>query len=310
VSGERTFSFTIPLAEGANEIRAVAFNRENSMESVPAVLSVHSKMVLSRPDLYALIVGIDEYRNKAISLKYAVSDAGAFAAGLKKAATPLFGKTDIQLLSTPETTTKEAIIKAFESLRSRIKPNDLFVFYDASHGVVDVVEEEEQYFLLTSNVLLLSSRHIGEDALGQKELARLIGGIPAQKKVVFLDTCNAGKGGREIQIALLQQTRGLTESTAIKVLQRSIGSAVFSASSDTQSALEGYQGHGLFTYFLLEGLRGKADLKNEGFVTVRGLADYVEEQVITVSEQQFKRQQAPTIQTSANFPIGKVLVEK
>ncbi|MEK6699665.1 MAG: caspase family protein [Nitrospirota bacterium] len=305
-ANEKLLSFTIPLIEGQNEIRAVAFNKENSMESNPAKISVISKALLRKPDLYALVIGINEYKNKSISLTYAVPDAAAFAETLKKTAAPLFEKTDIRILTTPDATTKEAITKAFEELRLKIKPNDLFVFYDASHGVVDVVNNEEQYFLLTSNVLLLSSRHIGEDAMGQKDLAKLIGNIPAQKKVVILDTCNAGKGGKELQIALLQQTRGLTESTAVKLLQRAIGSAVFSASSDTQQALEGYKGHGLFTYVLMEGLRGKADIKKDGFITVLGLADYVEEQVTKLSEEVFKRQQTPTIQTGANFPIGKV----
>ena len=303
---ETMLTFIVPLLDGNNEIRAVAFNQENSMESNPAKISVISKALLRKPDLYALVIGINEYKNKSISLTYAVPDAAAFAETLKKTAAPLFEKTDIQTLTTPEATTKEAITKAFEELRLKIKPNDLFVFYDASHGVVDVVNNEEQYFLLTSNVLLLSSRHIGEDAMGQKDLAKLIGNIPAQKKIVILDTCNAGKGGKELQIALLQQTRGLTESTAVKLLQRAIGSAVFSASSDTQQALEGYKGHGLFTYVLMEGLRGKADIKKDGFITVLGLADYVEEQVTKLSEEVFKRQQTPTIQTGANFPIGKV----
>ncbi|OGW43713.1 MAG: hypothetical protein A2X57_06355 [Nitrospirae bacterium GWD2_57_8] len=303
---ETMLTFIVPLLDGNNEIRAVAFNKENSMESNPALISVISKALLRKPDLYALVIGINEYKNKSISLTYAVPDALAFAETLKRAAAPLFDKTDIQTLTTPEATTKEAVTKAFEELRLKIKPNDLFVFYDASHGVVDVVNDEEQYFLLTSNVLLLSSRHIGEDAMGQKDLAKLIGNIPAQKKIVILDTCNAGKGGKELQIALLQQTRGLTESTAVKLLQRAIGSAVFSASSDTQQALEGYKGHGLFTYVLMEGLRGKADIKKDGFITVLGLADYVEEQVTKLSEEVFKRQQTPTIQTGANFPIGKV----
>ncbi len=106
-------------------------------------------------------------------------------------------------------------------------------------------------------------------------------------------------------MALLQQTRGLTDATAVKVLQRAIGSAVFASSSDTQQALEGYRGHGLFTYVLLEGLKDKADLKKDGFITVLGLADYVEEEVLSLSESVFKRQQTPTIQTGANFPIGK-----
>jgi len=302
---EKNLSFTIPLIDGQNEIRVIAFNKENSMESTPAVLSVISRAILQKPNLYGLVVGINQYRNKSISLTYAVADAMAFAETLKKTAAPLFGKTEVRVLTTPEATTKEAMIKAFEELAMKIKPNDLFVFYDASHGLVDVVDDEEQYFLLTSNVLLLSSRHMTE-AISHKELAKLIGNIPAQKKIVILDTCNAGKGGKEIQVALLKQTRGLTDATAVKLLQRAIGSAVFSASSDTQLALEGYNGHGLFTYVLLEGLQGKADIKKDGYITVLGLADYVEEQVTKLSEEIFKRQQTPTIQTGANFPIGKV----
>jgi uncharacterized caspase-like protein len=303
---EKMLSFTIPLIKGQNQIKAVAFNHEGSMESNPALVSIVSNAVLQKPSLYALVIGINTYKNQSIALTYAVPDAIAFGKTLQTSASPLFEKTDIQVLTTPEATTKEAITKALEALRMKVKPNDLFVFYDASHGIVDVVDEEEQYFLLTSNVLLLSSRHIGKDAMSQKELAKLIGNIPAQKKLIILDTCNAGKGGKEIQIALLQQTRGLNESTAVKLLQRAIGSAVFSASSDTQQALEGYKGHGLFTYVLIEGLQGKADIKKEGFITIYGLADYVDEHVIKLSEAIFKRQQTPTIQTGVNFPIGRI----
>lgn len=306
-ANERILSFTIPLIKGQNEIRAVAFNGENSMESNPALISVISRAVMQKPDLYALVIGINTYSNKSISLTYAVPDAIAFAGTLQKIASPLFEKADIRTLITPAATTKEAITKAFEEVRQMVKPNDLFIFYNASHGMVDVVNGEEQYFLLTSNVRLLSSRHISEDALSHKDLVSLIGSIPAQKKLVILDTCNAGKGGKEIQIALLQQTRGLTDATAVKLLQRAVGSSVFSASADTQQALEGYKGHGLFTYVLLEGLQGKADFKKDGFITVKGLALHTEERVMTLSEEVFKRQQNPMIETGVNdFPIGRV----
>jgi len=306
-ANEKILSFTIPLIKGQNEIRVVAFNGENSMESNPALISVMSRAVMRKPDLYALVIGINTYRNQSISLTYAVPDALAFAGTLKKVASPLFEKVDVRTLTTPAATTKEAITKTFEEIRQKVRPNDLFIFYNASHGMVDVVNGEEQYFLLTSNVRLLSSRHIGKDALSHKDLVSLIGSIPAQKKLVILDTCNAGKGGKEIQIALLQQTRGLTDATAVKLLQRAVGSSVFSASSDTQQALEGYKGHGLFTYVLLEGLQGAADFKKDGFITVKGLALHTEERVMTLSEEVFKRQQNPMIETGANdFPIGKV----
>lgn len=304
---EKTLSFTVPLIAGPNEIRAVAGNRDNSMESNPAIAIVTSNAAARKADLYALVIGINTYRNTSISLTYAVPDAIAFAETLQKAAAPLFGKTDVRALTRPEATTKEAITTAFEEMRKIVRPNDLFVFYDASHGLVDVVNGEEQYFLLTSNVRLLSSHRLAEDALSQKELAALIGSIPAQKKVVILDTCNAGKGGKEIQLALLSQTRGLTDATAVKLLHRAVGSSVFSASSDSQQALEGYKGHGLFTYVLIEGLQGKADFKKDGFITVKGLALHTEERVMTLSEEVFKRQQNPMIETGVNdFPIGKV----
>lgn len=307
LANEKILSFTIPLVKGQNEIRAVAFNGENSMESNPALISIISRAVMQKPNLYALVVGINTYKNQSISLTYAVPDAVAFAGTLQKVATPLFDKADIRTLTTPAATTKEAITRAFEEVRQLVRPNDLFIFYNASHGTVDVVNGEEQYFLLTSNVRLLSSQHISKDALSHKDLVQLIGSIPAQKKLVILDTCNAGKGGKEIQIALLQQTRGLTDATAVKLLQRSVGSSVFSASADTQQALEGYKGHGLFTYVLMEGLLGKADFKKDGFITVKGLALHTEERVMTLSEEVFKRQQNPMIETGANdFPIGKI----
>jgi hypothetical protein len=109
------------------------------------------------------------------------------------------------------------------------------------------------------------------------------------------------------EMKALQQTRGLTDATAVKLMQRAVGSSVFSASADTQQALAGYKGHGLFTYVLPEGLQAKADFRKGGFITVKGLALHTEERVTTLSEEVFKRRQNPLIETGAyDFPIGKV----
>jgi len=302
---KKVFSFDIPLNFGQNEITVIAFNKDGSMESRPAKINVISKLTLQKPNLHAIVIGINEYKNKSISLKYAVSDAQIFSESLKYSTKPLFENIYVKLLTTLEETSKEKIKDAFKEVSKTVKPNDLFVFYDASHGLIDIVDDKEQYYLITSNVLLLSSRRINKDALSQTELIRLVGSIPAQKKLIILDTCHAGKGGKEITLALLAGTRGLTESTAIKLLQRAVGSNVFSASSDTQAALEGYQGHGLFTYALVKGLTGAADIDGDGFIKIYELADYVEEQVVILSEEKFKRQQTPIIQTGANFPLGK-----
>ncbi|HEY5521969.1 MAG TPA: ankyrin repeat domain-containing protein, partial [Desulfuromonadaceae bacterium] len=61
------------------------------------------------------------------------------------------------------------------------------------------------------------------------------------------------------------------------------------------------------TALILAAKRGKADFKKDGFITVKGLALHTEERVMTLSEEVFKRQQNPMIETGANdFPIGRV----
>jgi hypothetical protein len=304
--GTEFFRFDILLAEGRNDLKVMASNRDSSMISRPSEVTVTANMVAEKPNLHAIVVGINHYQNKSITLKYAVTDAKAFASVIKEKGSTLFNQVNVRLLTTPSETTREAIIQAFEKVRENVKPNDLFIFFNASHGIIVEIDKEDQYYLLTSNILHLSSDRIAGSALNQQELAQLIGSVPAQKKLIFLDTCHAGKVGKTIKLALLEQRRGLNESTAVKILYKSVGSSVFSASSDKEFSFEGYQGHGLFTYVLLEGLRGKADIKKEGFVTVNGLKYYMEDEIVTLSEKFFKRQQTPVIEAGSNrVKLGK-----
>jgi hypothetical protein len=86
-----------------------------------------------------------------------------------------------------------------------------------------------------------------------------------------------------------------------------MGTTVLAASPSTQQALEGYEGHGLFTYVVAEGLSGKGDVDKNGFVTTLGLAHYVGNQVPDLAEQKFKRAQYPTVETNGQeFPLAKV----
>lgn len=105
-------------------------------------------------------------------------------------------------------------------------------------------------------------------------MKELVANIPSTKKLIVIDTCNAGQLGQAMQTALL--TRGMSEDTAMKVLSRAVGSTILSASTSVQEALEGYQGHGLFTWALVQGLQGKADKGKTGYVRTTDLAAYVE----------------------------------
>lgn len=297
--GMRTFD--LPLVPGRNVISAVAFNGDNSMQADAATIEVNAVFTAAaRPSLHALVIGIDTFKNPKLKLEYPAADAALFAETLRAAATGLFGEVRVRTLTGAEATTNEAILKAVESYQA-VRPEDLFVFYIASHGAV----EEGEYFLITSNVGSLRTERLRTDALSQHRLKEAIANIPATKKLIVIDTCNAGALGEAIQTAML--TRGMSEDTALKILGRAVGSTILAASTSLQEALEGYRGHGLFTYVLVEGLKGKADKDKTGFIKTTQLADYVDDQVPLLAEQVFRRAQYPTISISGQvFPIGRV----
>ena len=294
-------TYKLKFVSGLNSIRAVAFNADNTMQSTDAIQEITASFKsIGRPSLYALVIGINEYKNPKLQLKYAVADATLFADTLKKSAASLFEKVEVKTLASREETTRENIVKELKA-RQSLNPDDLFVLYVASHGTVD----DGEYFLITSNVGSTRTERLKTDAIGQSVFKELIGNIPATKKMIIIDTCNAGALGEAIQMATL--TRGMSEDTAMKILGRAVGSTILSASTSMQEALEGYKGHGLFTYVLTEGLKGKADKGKTGYVKTTELADYVDSEVPALAEKIFKKAQYPTISISGQaFPIGRV----
>lgn len=291
----------IKLVPGQNEIAVIAYNRDGSMHSNAATVRVTAAFAPRRkPELHALIVGIDAFRNPSLTLKYSVADAKAVAETLRLKAAPLFGHVEVELLTTPASTTREALLAAFAGYDS-IGADDVFVFYAASHGTVaeqDLTSRE--YFLIPSNVGLVSDEALKREAISQNDLKRLIAGIPATKKVILLDTCQAGALGD----ALALTARGTSDQRAINILSAAVGSTVLAATTSQEQALEGMNGHGVFTWALLQGLNGQADVRRNGYVSTLDLASYVGDEVPKLALELFKREQFPNLHNAGqSFPL-------
>src|ERR1700733_12477769 len=185
--------------------------------------------------------------------------------------------------------TKEALPAAFARYRT-INPSDVFLFYAASHGAIESANiASREYFLIPSNLHTVSDEAIRGDGLSEGELKRMIGSIPATRKLLMLDTCHAGAMGD----AMMVSTRDLAEGGAVTVLAGAVGSTILSASTSDQEALEGENGHGLFTSVLLRGLGGGADLLKNGSVKTLDLAVYIDDQVPKIALEHFRREQYP-----------------
>jgi hypothetical protein len=295
-----TRSYTVPLFPGSNDLRVSALNADGSMfsdatASVTANLPAPAKLAGAHGTLHAVVVGIQHFPNAPSNdLTYPNADAALIAKTLNEKAGPLFEKLDIRLLK-PEETDRAHVVSALKAMQATVGPDDEFVFYVASHGIV---AGDGQYYLITSDAGSPDPASLKQHAISGTELLDLLGNIKATKKLAILDTCDAGDaiaGGEKAKDKLT-------------ILGRS-GLNVLAATSSNQEALEGgYRDHGLFTYIVNDGLTGRA-ADATGIVNSFLLADYVSKQVPSIAQtiSNGKHTQQPTWEPSGQaFPITKV----
>ncbi len=90
----------------------------------------------------------------------------------------------------------------------------------------------------------------------------------------------------------------------IEILSGAVGSTVISAATGQEQALEGVEGRGVFTWVVLKGLDGEADLNKNGYVSTLDLASYVGDQVPKIADRAFKKEQFPNLHNAGqSFPV-------
>jgi len=289
----------ISLQPGTNTIALTAFNKTGEIESVPVEL----KLALAggaggasggKPTLHVLTLAIDKYRDGDLHLKYPTKDAEGLVSQLKAASGTLFREIKVHALVN-DNVRRGQIGAVFDELAKTVQPEDVFVFYVAGHGVTD--REDGNYYFLPVDFRYSDATAVRKQALSNAFFQENLAKVRAGKSLVLLDTCNSGS----FQAV---KTRGVEEKTAVERLVKSTGRATLMASSSSQVALEGYRDHGVFTWVLMEGLRGKA-VGRDKQITVGSLADYVSETLPELTYKQFGYEQVPQRELQGmNFPIG------
>jgi uncharacterized caspase-like protein len=125
--------------------------------------------------------------------------------------------------------------------------------------------------------------------------------IKALKQVVVMDACHTGAATEQLG------GRGAAEEKALAQLARSAGVHVLAAAGSEQVASEFQQlGHGVFTYVLLDGLKGKADgAPPDGKVTIYEIKSYLDDQVPLVTAKYKGSAQYPnTFSRGQDFPLA------
>ena len=257
---------------------------------------------------YALLVGINDYQNDIGALKYCVADVEAFGQALVETAG--FNPDHVYLMTSQMTGRQQPthvnVIRQLSLLSKRVKPEDTFIFYFSGHGIT----KAGQSFLLTTNSDTTTKDTLTITAVDLNQAKDILSRIQAQQLLIVIDACrNDPDSGRGEQDNLL--TNDFSRGFKIKKDQANAGtpgvSATLYACAVGERAYEWPEKqHGVFSYYLLEGLNGKAANSN-GEVVVTDLADYTQRKVMKWAQEVRGKKQTPWLDQSGGSKL--VLIE-
>jgi WD40 repeat protein len=282
-AGERADEVTlrVRLRSGAlNVIRVVGRNDSGQSEPAEARVVCQAAEEPSRPPaLYLLSVGISVFTDRSIDpLTYTVRDAEGIANFYRGQKNRLFSDVFVTLL-TDRQATKQNLLNALADIQKQIKPNDLFIFFVASHGrpAQDRQRGGERYYLATYDTI---NREIAQTGLAGEALLQRLQQIDATV-LMIMDTCHSGS------INLEQTYTDLLHSA-----RHSVYSFTACRPEERSYEDEAWQ-HGAFTYKLLEALRRPPPPGREGRWDLDEVAPYVRDEVERIVREKKQQSQRP-----------------
>jgi len=290
-------SAPVTLKEGANaivvtateaggqirqEVRTVIYDKPKAV-AVAAPPAAAPAPPAVKNDRWAVIIGVGRYQSTDIpSLRYTVPDAESLYQLLVGSGG--FKKEHVLLMTdkADKPPTLRNIKWALGTFLARsAKKDDTVVIFFAGHGAPEVDQRGVERDGLAKYLIPTDADpdDLYSTALPMDEMQTIFGRVEAERMVVFLDACYSGAaGGRTFSS---KRTRAANvDDQFLERLTRSKGRAIITASRPSEVSIELPElGHGIFTYYLVEGLKGAADLNKDGIITVQELYEYVEQKV-------------------------------
>lgn len=242
------------------------------------------------PQTFGMIVGISKYKYIR-PLAYADKDAELFRDFLRSPAGGKVSNDNIFFLANENADNANFWTKGFQWLRAKkLQRGDKLFIYLAGHG--DAIDEDQFFFLsVDCNPGGDKNNYLVGGAIQLFNLKKKIALETAKGVEVYfiMDACRSNElpGGQE---GLNFLNSAITEKKAGEIIMLATGAG--------QESLEDAsigEGHGLFTYYLVDGLIGAADSfsKKDNKITLNELQSYVNKNVFQIAQNRFNRTQSP-----------------
>ncbi len=219
------------------------------------------------PRSYAVIVGVSRYRNldAKLQLQFAERDAQSIFTALISPEGGNFRVENVHLLINEKATLAALRQEIDQWLPGVAQEDDRVLIYFAGHGFM----YQGKGYLAPHD---FDRSRIAETGFPMDEMGSVIGSkIKAKSKILLTDACHSGaitpEETESLNGTLGDLNKSLFSLTASRAREQSF----------EDPSLKG--GHGVFTYYVVEGMQGEADSSGDGVVTADELAEYVHTQV-------------------------------
>ena len=242
-----------------------------SVKAAEASAAAAQPVTSGYADSWAVVIGIDDYA-KWPKLKHAVHDAEDVRKTLVERLG--FDASKVILLKNGEATRNKILNTFHEQFGDgKLQRNDrLFVFY-AGHGATrQLASGREVGYIVPVDA---DPKDTATDAISMSEVQNIAESLSAKHVFFVMDACYSGLG----------LTRGGAGNYLRDNAKRTARQMLTAGGADQEVADDGPEGHSVFTWTLLQGLNGKADLNGDGLITATELAAYVAPAVASVSTQ-------------------------
>jgi len=233
--------------------------------------------------IWAVVIGISKYQHVQ-SLKYGDKDALAvYDYLISRVGVP---KDQVTLLINEQATLTNLKRVLGTELRRKAGQKDTVIIYYAGHGAPESDSTSadddgmEKYLVPHEG----DPKDLYTTGLPMREVETILARLAAERVIFITDACYSGAtAGRTFQTA---SRRATVSDAFLARLSKAKGRIVMTASRASEISEERDNlGHGVFTYYLLEGLRGSADVDGDGIISVDEAYNYVAKRVPEVTGQ-------------------------
>ena len=266
-------------------ISGAAVSSATASDPLPGGQGSSSIDATSDKNAYAIVIGVEQYRQKLPKSDFATHDAQAVTEALTKVMG--YPAENVITLINDQATNADLAKYVEKWLLKNAKTGSTVFIYFSGLGTSN--PETGDVFLVPYDG---DPSFIDQTGYSLKRMSDALKKLPAREIIVVLDSCFSGAGGKSV---LVDGARPLAINLQKSfVLSRNM-TVLAAASGDQKCSSYQAKGQSLFTYYLLRGIHEEDVMRPDGSLDITDLFGYTRPQVERIARKKNNSAQTPQL---------------